>query len=270
MKPLLIIPPAPARWPMIERLELERSTEWWAEFKARVTEGGDGAQDAIAVMAPGGEAWALACIRRGGAVGFLSDIFTRPQHRGRGFAQSLIASLLNWFDVTGGRTLHATAAVDVAQKLLVPRGFEMKRRASEAPDARTTLVRGMAESETAAAGAVEIRAVRRGDWAAIYDLLQRSPGADPRVSLDESALGAEDALAQLYYQQQRSSCVLLGEFAGQRPRALASLAIDQLGEKTYAMILPHDADGALLRRAVEEAAARRGYARVDYPFQALA
>ncbi|TWT45306.1 hypothetical protein RAS1_17290 [Phycisphaerae bacterium RAS1] len=272
MKPLLIIPPAPARWPMIERIGLERPAEWWADFKARVSEGGAGAQDAVALIAPGGEALGLACICRGGSIGVLSDIFTRPQHRGRGFARMLVGALLNWFDVTGGKTLHAAAPIDVAQRLLVPQGFEPTRRASDAADARVTLRRGSpaGQHDETGPGAAEVRAVLRGDWPALYDLLQHRPGPDPRVGLDESALGAEEFLAQLSFQQRRGTCVLLVESRAERPEALASLAVDQLGERTYAMILPHDVNSPPLRQAVERTATERGYARVEYPLQALA
>jgi hypothetical protein len=119
------------------------------------------------------------------------------------------------------------------------------------------------------AGDTVVRDVTRADWPAMVTLLQYSPGPDPRVPLDESAVTAEVFTLDLIDHTERGACALKGAFRGARLVGLATVAIDRSGERTYGMLIPHSAPPPELRAAVLEFAQSKGYAHVDFPMEAL-
>jgi hypothetical protein len=118
-------------------------------------------------------------------------------------------------------------------------------------------------------GSVVIRDVSRADWSLMVSLLQHRPGPDPRVSTDASAVGAENTSLELLSRQEKGTCKLSGAFCGDRLVSLASVATDQLGERTYAMLMPCGDSPPTLREAVIEFARSKGYAQVDFPMETL-
>jgi len=273
MKPLLIMAPAPARWHALADLVGDKGPPWLQDIEQRIIHGVDGGQDAFAVIPEGGRLLANACINRRHDIGILGHVFTRAEHRGLGFARRLISTLLSWFDMTGGKWLHLGTTADLAEGLFAKFGFEITHRVNREPHDGVMMARtadGAASNPLEnASGEAVIRDVSRADWPLIVSLLQQRPGPDPRVSSDESAVAAEIAGLELISRQEQGTCKLCAAFCGHRIVSLASVATDQLGERTYAMLMPHSDSPPALREAVLEFARSKGYAQVDFPMEAL-
>jgi hypothetical protein len=100
-------------------------------------------------------------------------------------------------------------------------------------------------------------------------LLQHQRGADPRVELDESALGAENAALDWLGQAEIGACQLIVSVSSGRIVGLGILATGQPGRRSYAMLAPHDRPPDGLRQALLDRAATRGYEQVDFPMESL-
>ncbi len=273
MKPLLIIPPAPARWPMLRELPLHTDPHWQADLEKRFAQGLPRSQDAFAVFADGGLVLAAACVNKRHDLGILNRVYVRPEHRRRGLARTLIQTLVSWFEMTGGKWLYTTCSADVAEQLFRPAGFKTIRRAPGTPHDVLVLLRAELTSATpldSAAGDVALHELSRANWPTMAVLLFNRPGADPRVPLDESAAAAEQTALDLVVQQEAGKCVLRGAFRGPRLVALGSVAADQAGPRTHAMIVPPVGYPPELREALVALAQSAGKAQVDFPMEALA
>jgi GNAT superfamily N-acetyltransferase len=273
IKPLLIIPPSPARWHALEDLVGHKGPPWMEDIERRFLHGEGAEQDAFAVIADGGRFLAHACINRRHDVGLLGHVFTRPEHRGRGFARRLTTTLVSWFDMTGGKWLYAGAAAELSESLYGQLGFRTIRRLQRETGEAVTMLRA-ADGATGnpldqATDDLAIRDVSRGDWPLIVALLQYRSGPDPRVSLDESAVTAESTGLELLGRQDKGTCKLRGVFRGTRLVALGSVATDELGDRTYAMLMPHGESPLPLRETIIELARSKGYSQVDFPMEAL-
>lgn len=274
MKPLLILPPAPLRWMATEELLAHEPAARLNDLKVRIAEGVDGAADALAAIPDGSRFHSVACIRRRREIGVVGQMFTQEHQRKKGLARALLQTLLGWFDMTGGKWLYATAPAELVDDFFAHFGFRVLHRGASDGQACVTLLRRLssaAESPYDAASAeVEIRDVSRGDWPLIVSLHQHLRGADPRSDAAESALLAERTAADLLAQQDDGVCHLRGAFCSSRLVGLASIATERLGDRTYAMLIPHDRPPERLREAVVEFAKSKGYERIDYPMEALA
>lgn len=272
MKPLVIIPPAPARWPPLREMLAFRETLWLHDLERRLTTGVPNAQDAIAIIQDGGLALACAALCKAGDVGTLVHVYTRPEHRHRGHGAALIQALLAWFDMTGGKWLfHITARAE-EEPFLARFGFKPIRRAPWTPADRMSTLRGPGGLEDllgSSAAPLEVRPLARADWPHMVALLQHAPGADPRMTLDESAVTAELFTLDLLAQQEKQRCHLLGAFNGAHLVGFATLAVDAPQPRTYAMVIPHHGAPQPLRSAIQSAAQERGYEHVDFPLEAL-
>jgi N-acetylglutamate synthase-like GNAT family acetyltransferase len=273
MKPLLILAPSPTRWRAVEDLLGHEEEMWRDDIHRRLVDGVADCRDAFAVIPEGSHLLAAACIRRRHDVGVLGHVFTRPDQRQRGRARALMQALLSWFDVTGGRWLYVTSPRDLTGGLFEKFGFGVLRSAEDANPRRVTMLRTPAKvGENPLEkrdGHATIRDATRADWVLIVALLQHQPAADPRVSLEESALAAEVTALQLIQQQEQGACRLLVACRDDRVVGVGSLATGQAGERTYAMVLPHDRPPERLREVLLESAQRRGYTQVDFPMEAL-
>jgi len=273
MKPILIIPPAPARWPAFEDLLRHEGTPWLLDLKRRLVDGVPGAQDAYAVMLSGNRILASVAINKFGDVGLLTHGYTREEHRRRGAARKLVETAVSWFSMTGGRWLFLGTTAEFDEGFYRKFGFTPLRRAVWKPYDRLTMLRttpGAAESPQAdSAGEIVTRDLSRAEWPAMVALLQYSRGPDPRVPLDESAVSAPMFTLDLIEHQERGACQLKGAFCGSRLVGVATIATDQAGERTYAMLIPHVDAPQTLRDAVIDFAKTKGYARVDFPMEAL-
>lgn len=131
-KPLLILPPAPARRAALEDLLLDARPAARADLCRRLAEPPPGSRDAVAIVPDGGRALAAACIARRYDVGVLTSVFTRKELRLRGHARRLLQTLLAWFDTTGGRWLFAVAPPELLAPIFEPFGFRVLHRGAEA------------------------------------------------------------------------------------------------------------------------------------------
>ena len=273
MKPLLIIPPAPTRWPALGELLSHLGPRWAADLEQRLTQSVARAQDAYAVIPDSGPPVAAACINKCGDVGVLAHCYTHPEHRRRGYARKLMETLLSWFDMTGGKWLFLSTTSELDQGLYRKFGFLPLRRAVWEPYDRLTMVRpgrNVPEYDGGATGGdVAVRDLTRAEWPAMVALLQYQLGPDPRVPLDESAVSAEVFALDLCDHQERGACQLKGAFQGARLVGLATIATDRAGERTYALLMPHTDAPAALREATLEFARGKGYAHVDFPMEGL-
>ena len=274
MKPLLILAPSPTRWPAVEGLLSHEDHAWLADLRMRLVDGIDGSQDAFAVIPDGGNLLAGACIRRRHDVGVLGHLFTQPTQRQRGCARLLMQALLSWFDMTGGKWLYLTGPRELAEGLFEKFGFRLLRRLEQGNQGHVTMLRTPAHVGESPlerlAGRTEIREAARADWVLLVTLLQHYCGSDPRIRLEESALAAEATALELITQQEQGVCRLLVACCHDRIVGLGSVATDQIGHRTYAMLLPHDRPPEGLRAALLDFARARGYEQVNFPMEALA
>ncbi len=272
MKPLLILLPAPARWVPLSLLYETLPAAWLAELEASVTRAGDGA--AFAVVPDGGHLLSAAWLQRNGPLGFLGHVLTRMDHRRRGYARRAVSTLLAWFDMSGGRWLYAHPTDQATRALLSSAGFEPLQRADDGGD--FTMLKRFGGAPLAPLEderqPLSVRELSRADWASMFGLLQRAAGPDARVSVAQSALAAEHTVLEWLGQSARGVTALLGAFRGELLVGIATCAIDQLGQRTYAMTIPHSVWPAesVLRSALLEYARGKGYAQVDFPLDALA
>ncbi len=273
MKPLLILAPAPARWPALEDLLRHLSRPLLADVERRVAHGVLGSVDVYAVVPSGGQFLASACLSKFGDAGVVSQVFTRPEHRGRGYARAATEAVLSWFDMTGGRWLFLTTTAELDPGLFAKFGFAPLRRIAWTPHDRITMLRvskAAGEQPFAdARGELVVREVHRAHWAAMVALLQYHVGPDPRVPLEESAVTAEAFTLDLIDHQERGACRLFGAFRGARLVALGTVATDQPGERTYAMLMPHSGAPPELREAVVRWAQGKGFRQADFPMEGL-
>ncbi len=272
-KPMLIVPPAPARWPAMADLYQHQRPPWTADLERRITQGVPGAHDVYAVLALAGRFVAGACINKFGDFGVLGHCYTRPECRRQGAARRLIEGLLSWFDMTGGKWLYLAATADLAEGLFGKFGFSTLHRVPWASAVRVTMLRARGgDGENSLAedqGEVTVRPLSRAAWPTMVALLQYCPGPDPRVSIAESAVIAELFALDLIDHQEHSEWQLLGAFRGARLVGLATVALDHAGTRTQAMLIPHAGTPAELRNAVTELARGKGYEHVDFPMETV-
>jgi GNAT superfamily N-acetyltransferase len=270
---MLIIPPAPARWPALEDLLGHKGPPWITDIRRRMVPGVPGAQDAYAVVPAAGRFLAGVCINKYGDVGVLGHCYTRPDHRRRGLATKVVQTVLSWFDMTGGKWLFLGTTAELDESFYRKFGFAPLRRALWHPYDRLTMWRtapGAGDDPLAeAAGELTVRDLTRAEWPAMVTLLQYRPGPDPRVPLDESAVNAEVFTLDLIDHQERDACGLIGAFRGPQLVGLATIATERSGERTYGMLIPHTGAPAELRQAVLDFARSKGYTQVDFPMEGL-
>ncbi len=273
MKPLLIIPPAPARWPALLSLLQHQGAPWVPNMERRFHPGVPGATDAYAVMPSGGLILASAGINRCGDIGVLGHVFTHPDHRRRGYGRQVTEAALSWFDMTGGKWLYLTTTAELDEGLYWKFGFAPLHRAVWEPFDRIMMLRighGVTTEPLAdATGDLKLRELTRADWPSMVALLQYRLGPDPRVPLGESAVNAEVVTLDLLAHLDRGAAHLLGAYQGSRLVALASVALPAETDRTYAVILPHVGAPPELREAAIAFAQSRGYAHVQFPMEAL-
>lgn len=273
MKPLLIIPPAPSRWPVLAELFDHLPPQQRTNLQLRLERGVSGAEDAVAAVGGNPRFASVGCIHKRGDVGVFGSLFTHPDHRRRGLACAATEALLAWFDMTGGKRLLASASLGLTEGLFRRFGFTVLRQAGDGAEARVSLLRGeggeTVELALAADSTPEVRDVSRADWPEMVAFLQFAPGPDPRVPQSESATGAELLTLDLLDHLDRGACLLKGAYRGRRLVGLASLATGHDPPRTFAVVMPHRGAPAVLREAVIETAAQRGYTQVDFPMETL-
>jgi GNAT superfamily N-acetyltransferase len=274
MKPLLILGPSPTRWQAIEELLGHEDGVWRDDLRKRLVDGVADSQDAFAVVSDGGNLLASACIRRRHDIGVLGHLFTRPAQRQHGRARLLMQALLSWFDMTGGKWLYLTSPHELAEGLFEKFGFRVLRQLERSDQGRVTMLRTPAHVGESPferlTGRLVIRDVARADWVLLVALLQHYCGPDPRTRLEESALAAEATAVELITQQEQGACRLMVACCHDRIVGLGSIATNQIGHRTYAMLLPHDRPPDGLREALLDFARLRGYEQVEFPMEALA
>lgn len=268
MKPLLVIPPAPNRWPPIDALLADAPPALRATLETRICHGLPDAHDALVAVLDGGRALAAAHVARRGAVGYVPLLFTRPEFRRQGLAIRVLSTLCSWFDMTGGRRLFLTAPAALADGLLANFDFRPIHAHARSGEAWATFCRGRIvepdESEP------KISTATPADWPRLVEALQRVPGADARVPVEESAIAAGDEMLELLARQDRGLCAVLLAQRGEGCAGLGSVALDAPGKRTYAMLIPHHDAPVALRDAIVELARTRGYDTVEFPLEALA
>jgi GNAT superfamily N-acetyltransferase len=273
VKPLLIIPPAPARWPLIQQLPLHDDPLWQDDLQKRLAIGLPRTQDAFAVIADGGKALATGCICKRHDVGVLNRVFTHPEHRRAGLARQITIALLSWFDMTGGRWLYATTTADLFADFFGHFGFRIIRRAPRSPSDAAVILRTATDAPEDplldGSGPLTVHDVSRANWPTMAVLLYNRPGPDPRVSPDETAVSAEQTSLTLISQLEAGACHLKAAFRGPRLVALASVAAQTGSNRTYAMIMPHTDAPELLRAAIVDQARANGYDQVEFPMETL-
>lgn len=273
MKPLLILAPSPSRWSAIEELLAHEDAVWVDDLRRRMTEELEGSQDAFAIIPDGGRVLAGACIRRRNQLGVLGHLLTHADHRRRGYARQLLQSLLSWFDITGGKWLYLTSPHGLTADVFEKFGFRILRRPPQEDHDRVTMLRTPAhvgeDPFDGLSGRVQIRAAKRADWVLVVALLQHHCGPDPRVPLEESAVAAETTALDLITQQEQGACRLMAACCQERIIGLGSVATNQDGPRTYAMLMPHDRPPEGLRPALLEYARVQGYEQVDFPMDGL-
>ena len=273
MKPLLILAKSETRWPAVESLLEHEERIWLDDLRRRLVDGIPKTRDAFAMVPDGAQARGCGCIRRSHEIGVLGHLYIRPEHRTRGMARSLMQALLSWFDVTGGKWLYLTCPAELAGGLFEHFGFRLLGDAAS-DRTRVTMLRTLGHAPespfTKLGGPQQVRDVARADWPQLVALLKHHAGADPRQSLADSALQAETTALELITQQEQEACRLVAAARRDRIIGLGSLAANQSGHRTYAMLLPHDNPPEGLRAALLEAARVQNYEQVDFPMEALA
>ncbi|MBK9119487.1 MAG: GNAT family N-acetyltransferase [Phycisphaerales bacterium] len=276
MKPVVIVPPAPQRWPALEDLFHNENRAFLDDLRIRVAEGVPGAHDAFAI-APEDAHHLGGCfgIGRCGDVGIVRPALVRPERRRRGLARQLFEAVAAWFEMTGGRWLYLFATAELDEAVYGRFHFQPLHRAFWQPHARLAMLRCFGHAaptpyDGSPAGPPAVRPLTRADAPAMIALLQHRMGPDPRVPLEESAVAAEVFVLDLLAHQDRGAGLLLGEWFGGRLFAFGSAGLDRTGARTYALLVPHDYVGELLRPALEQATRERGYEQVDFPMEKLA
>lgn len=273
MKPMLIMPPAPERWPAIQDLLQHEGAPWLTNLERRFREGVPAAHDALAVIPAGSQLLASAAVSLFGNVGVLGHCYTRPEHRKRGYARQLVDTVRAWFSMLGGRWLFLSTTAELDAAFYGRFGFELLRRAVWAPYDRVTMLWAREGATTPGpadlGGTIEVRPVTRAHWPAMVALLQYRVGPDPRIPLDESAVNAEALTLDLLAHQDRGAGLLLGAFCDERLVGLGSVALDRRGEQTYAILIPHTGYPVVLRDAATRFAQSRGFSSVDFPMERL-
>lgn len=262
MKPLLIVPPAPARWPMVESLLQQIDRGALDELRRRICEGLPDAYDAFAIVPEGNRAIAHACIYRRRDRGVLRYVWTSPEHRRRGCALRVLSALTTWFDMTGGRVLYSCGLEDIAAGLLGPTGFSRLHRTSE-DSARAVYSRGQLPDAPLDAP-IEIRAATLADFPLLVEMLQFLPGHDPRVPLHDSAVAAEQYVHELLEQQTQGRQLVFVALLGPRIVELANAILEPAAGRAFANVTPHGAPAAELRAAVTAAARQAGISDVSF------
>lgn len=271
MKPLLILLPAPGRWNVVESALAPAQDARRADLAARFATQTEGASDAVAAVPHGSGAAAACVVRRRGDVGVLCDLHTRPERRKQGMARSILQTLLSWFDMTGGRWLYAFVPADGSEQVLENFGFKLLHRNATCVSMCRTLGSTPESPLPATRAVVHSRELTPADWPCMVALAQHDPGPDPRVPLAEAALASESAASELCQQHRAGKIALLGAFVDGRLVGYASLAIDALGKRTYAMRTPiRGPEADALAAAVSAMATGKGYELVDYPLEAIA
>ncbi len=294
MKPIMIIPPASSRWPAVQRLFSRLSPTALDDLERRVQGAIPQAQDAFAMTLNGADCVAAALVCKRFGVGVLGNVFTRRDHRRRGLALKCVEAAAGWFDMNGGRRLYLACAAEQAD-LFVRAGFRETRRVDRGPLSEITMCRDHSETAApssaptaqntpndpvptdvsadvivqAAESDLRIRDITRADWPAMVGLLHEGPGADPRVPIAESAVSAEHTMLELLDQQDRNETKLIGAWRDESLAALATLATPPDAKRTFAAIMPHDAQPRVLRDAVLREADDKTYERVEFPMDAL-
>ncbi|MBL8880298.1 MAG: GNAT family N-acetyltransferase [Phycisphaerales bacterium] len=274
MKPLLILPPASARWRSLADLLGQQDAAIVRDAELRFSEGVAGATDAFALIVDGGLSIACASITRRNDVGVLGYVVTRPTHRGKGLAAELIESLIAWFDMTDGRWLYCATAGAAAGRLCDRYGFRVLHVLSRDGREDVFLQRAVdvmiPSPFEALRGDEKIRDVTRADWPLLVSLLQHRPGHDPRATPDESAIGAEEFALRLVDDQEQGKCKLLAAWHDGHITAFGTVAVDPLGDKTYAMLIPFGDAPPALRAALISEGEAKGYRTVEFPMEAVA
>ena len=274
MKPLLILTPAPARWNAIHDLLDQEDQKWVEDLRTRFTAGVPGARDAAAVSLEGSQAAAGAFIRRVGEIGVLAQVYTRPAHRRSGRARLLLQTLLSWFDMTGGKWLYLACPPEVGQGLFSNFGFRVLQSGIDNGRPVACMLRTPAHTPDTpfdnVNGEVQFRPATRADLVSLTALLMHHCGPDPRTSVAETALAADATALDLIDQAQSGRCHLTVALRRARITGAGTLALDQSGRKTYALVLPHDHPPPGLRENLLESARVRGFEQVEFPMDALA
>ena len=272
MRPLLILPPAPARWSAFQNLLAHQGPLWLRDAELRFAGNIESSSDAYAVVVNGGHMLACAGINARDGVGVLGHLFTRPEHRMRGMARKVITTLLSWFDMTGGRRLYVGCHAELME-LFAKFGFEVLHRNQQEPINDVTMWRRAKDVGDSPmpedVRQVRVRDVTRADWPQMVALLQHCSAADPRVTLQESAVSAELACLELLTQQDDGKCRLMAAWHESGLIGLGSFATEKADDRTYAMIMPHDRPLPTLREALVAEAKAKGYAKVEFPMESL-
>jgi GNAT superfamily N-acetyltransferase len=259
-KPLLIVPPAPERWPKIEALLQHKGQPWLDDLALRFRQGVAGSRDAFAVISDGGNLLAHAAIFSTSDVGILGHVFVAPPVRRQGLASRLIETLVQWFQMTGGHWLYLTT-----EPALIPLyerfGFRVLHRAPLGDGEQVTMQRRPADGGVTPlplrGGVVKTRSVQRADWPLILALLQDHPGADPAVGIDTTAVTAERWALERLAEQAAQRLVLLAAEQEGRIVALALVTPAAGAEPATIALLPHNRVPTALRQAALEAGQRQ-------------
>jgi GNAT superfamily N-acetyltransferase len=267
MKPLLIMPPAPARWPPLEELLRHKGQPWLRDIERRTVQGVPGAQDVYGVVPAGGQFLANACINKYGDVGVLGHYFTRPEHRRQGHARRLIDAVVSWFDMTGGSG-SSWGQPRSSTRVLSQVRVSAAAAVSWSPFDRVTLWRPGRGERRAVRRALAITcATTRAGMAGDGGDVAIQPRARTPCAVDESAVNAEVFALDLIDHQERGL---------RAQRGVSRTAAGGLG---------HDRDGTTRRSArtmlIRTPEGRRNYgrrpsslhrarvSRVDFPMEGL-
>jgi GNAT superfamily N-acetyltransferase len=259
-KPLLIVPPAPERWPKIEALLNHKGQPWLDDLALRFRQGVAGSRDTFAVIFDGGNLLAHAAIFSTADIGILGHVFVAPPVRRQGLASKLIETLLQWFQMTGGHWLYLTT--EPALTPLYERfGFQVLHRAPVGDGEQVTMQRRPADGGITPlplrGGAVTTRSVQRADWPLVLALLQDHPGADPAVGIDTTAVQAERWTLERLAEQAAQRLQLIAAEQNGRIVGLALVTPTAGSEPATIALLPHSRVPAALRQAALKAAHRK-------------
>lgn len=269
MKPLLILPPAPLRWPALAELLDDAPSETWRdELQRRCVDSVPNCADAFATILDGGRCDSFAWISKRGPLGVVGQVTTRTDARRRGLARAVLSAAVAWFDLTGGKHLYAFGPEEVAAPLFGKLGFAPLHTHA----GRASLVRVAANCppnpyDEPLDGPLKIRPTAPGDWCPLVVLMQHHASDNPAQSSAESAVNAPRAALDLLHAAETHKAGALAAWRQRRLLAVGSVALDQPGERTIAALLPHDAAPEELRTALPPLARRHGYSHVDFALE---